>query len=205
MSKTSTRISRSMLAALGATAALVAAAPTVAQESDENRTRYFYVTAFAGGAHLDVGKLTGIAADSGYASVGAAFGVRLVDGLFLEIGHRRIGDGKDDEELELGRNTYFKLDSGHIGPVWQLPLGENAEFTASAGLHTWRWRFIERVVPIFGPATELTRRDSGAGAYGRLGASWQFNPAMTLGGGWTYLDLDGTGANTLEARFAYRF
>ena len=205
MSKTRSRFSRSALASLGAATLLAAAAPAVAQESDENRSRYFYVTAFAGAAHLDVGKLTGITADSGYASVGAAFGVRLADGLFLEIGHRRIGDGKDDEELELGRNTYFKLDSGHIGPVWRLPLGDTAEFSASAGLQTWRWRFIERIVPISGTATELTRRDSGAGAYGRLGVAWRLNPAMTLGGGWTYLDLDGSGANTLEARFSYQF
>lgn len=205
MSKPSTRFARSLLASLGATT-LLAAAPAAAQETDENQTRHFYVTAFAGAAHLNVGKLTGLVADSGYAAVGAAFGIRLADSLFLEIGHRRIGDGKDDEELELGRNTYFKLDSGHIGPVWQLPLGENAEFTASAGLHTWRWRFTERIIPIGGPAQpEVVMRDSGAGAYGRLGVAWRLNPAMTLGGGWTYLDLDGAGANTLEARFSYCF
>jgi hypothetical protein len=192
--------------ALGAATIAVAAAPVLAQEeADDNRTRYFYVTAFAGAAHLDVSKLTGLAADSGYASVGAAFGVRLADGLMLEIGHRRIGDGNDEEDYDLGRNTYFKLDSGHVGPVWRLALGDNAEFSASAGLHTWRWRFIERVIPISGAATETILRKSGAGAYGRLGVAWKLNPAMTLGGGWTYLDIDGDGANTLEARFSYHF
>jgi hypothetical protein len=185
-------------------AGLLLAAPALAQEASDARTRHFYVAAYAGGAHLDVTKLTGIAASSGYGTVGASFGVRLAEGLFVEIGHRRIGDGEDHEKFELGRHTYFKLDSGHLGPVWLLPLGENAEFAASAGIHTWRYRFIERTVGI-GPFTETIRRDSSAGAYGRLGVNWRINPAMTLGGALSYLDVENTAAGTLDVRFAYKF
>lgn len=180
-------------------------------EPDDNRTRYFYVAPYIGAADLNTFKLSAVSGrfvdtrDTTHASFGANFGFRLSDVMALELGHRRIADGNDDG-FDFGIEDDLRLDSYSVGAAWEIPLGAHAELNLGAGVQHWRYRFTQRIVPFpSGTVTVDSVSGSGSGGYARLGASWKMNPSMSLGGTWTYLDIENAGANAVEFRFAYKF